>query len=37
MLDRQYRMAQRIQAFASQEFYDGRSARDGRGRGPAAR
>jgi len=24
MLDRQYRMAQRIQAFASQEFYDGR-------------
>jgi DNA replication ATP-dependent helicase Dna2 len=24
MLDRQYRMAQRIQAFASREFYDGR-------------
>ena len=24
MLDRQYRMAQRIQAFSSQEFYDGR-------------
>jgi DNA replication ATP-dependent helicase Dna2 len=24
MLDRQYRMAQRIQAFASQEFYEGR-------------
>jgi DNA replication ATP-dependent helicase Dna2 len=24
MLDRQYRMSQRIQAFASQEFYDGR-------------
>jgi DNA replication ATP-dependent helicase Dna2 len=24
LLDRQYRMAQRIQAFASQEFYDGR-------------